>query len=89
LGVDISVYDGQTFIDTLDRPAAAPILTLSPSVKYDFSFAPGYQLGQYGLNFTVYTASLGFTLGTTYERRTRMNGSATDSWALNLGFRLR
>jgi hypothetical protein len=89
LGVDISVYDGQTFIDTLDRPAAAPILTLSPSVKYDFSFAPGYQLGQYGLNFTVYTASLGFTLGTTYERRTRMNGFATDSWSLNLGFRLR
>ncbi len=89
LGVDISVYDGQTFIDTLDRPAAAPILTLSPSVKYDFSFAPGYQLGQYGLNFTVYSASLGLTLGTTYERRTRMNGSATDSWSLNLGFRLR
>ena len=89
LGFDIGVYNGETFIDTLDRPAAAPILTLSPFVKYDFAFTPGYQLGQYGLNFTVYSASLGFTLGTTYERRTKINGSASDSWSLNLGFRLR
>lgn len=89
LGFDIGVYNGETFIDTLDRPAAAPILTVSPFVKYDFAFTPGYQLGQYGLNFTVYSASLGLTLGTTYERRTKINGSATDSWSLNLGFRLR
>jgi hypothetical protein len=89
LGFDISIYDGQTFIDTLDRPAAAPILTLSPFMKYDFAFTPGYQLGQYGLNFTVYTASLGFTLGTTYERRTKLGGNFSDSWSLNLGFRLR
>jgi hypothetical protein len=89
LGFDIGIYNGETFIDTLDRPAAAPILTLSPFVKYDFAFTPGYQLGQYGLNFTVYSASLGLTLGTTYERRTKLGGSATDSWSLNLGFRLR
>ncbi len=89
LGFDIGVYTGETFIDTLDRPAAAPILTLSPFVKYDFAFTPGYQLGQYGLNFTVYSASLGLTLGTTYERRSKQGGTYTDSWALNLGFRLR
>jgi hypothetical protein len=89
LAFDIGVYDGQTFIDTLDRPAAAPILTISPFVKYDFAFTPGYQLGQYGLNFTVYSASLGLTLGTTYERRSKQGGTYTDSWSLNLGFRLR
>jgi hypothetical protein len=89
LGFDIGVYNGETFIDTLDRSAAAPILTLSPFVKYDFAFTPGYQLGQYGLNFTVYSASLGLTLGTTYERRSKQGGTYTDSWSLNLGFRLR
>jgi hypothetical protein len=86
---DISIYDGRTFIDTLDRPAAAPILTFSPYARYDFAFTNGYQVGQYGLNVTVYSASLGLTFGVGYETRRVVADTITGYPVFNLNFRLR
>lgn len=74
--VEINFFDGHPFIDTFDRPLALPVVTLTPFVRYDFaSILAGYQTGQYGANLTVYTASLGFTFGISYETRITFEGA--------------
>jgi hypothetical protein len=90
--VEINFFDGHPFIDTFDRPLALPIVTLTPFVRYDFaSILAGYQTGQYGANLTLYTASLGFTLGVSYETRITFEGAPAAGGGLgfNFAFKLR
>jgi hypothetical protein len=86
-GFDINIYDGRPFIDTFERQLALPIVTLSPFARYDFAYVVnGYQLGQFGADITVYTASLGFTLNVSYETRTLANGAAATGGGFGFGF---
>jgi hypothetical protein len=86
-GFDINIYDGRPFIDTFERQLALPIVTLSPFARYDFAYVVnGYQLGQFGADITVYTASLGFTLNVSYETRTLANGAAAAGGGFGFGF---
>ena len=90
--LEINFFDGHPFIDTFDRPLALPIMTLTPFVRYDFaSILAGYQTGQYGANLTVYTASLGLTLGVSYETRITFEGLPVAGGGLgfNFAFKLR
>jgi hypothetical protein len=85
-GFDINIYDGRPFIDNFDRALALPVVTLSPFARYDFAFAPGYQVGQYGADITLYTASLGFTFSLSYETRLKANGTFADGGGFGFGF---
>jgi hypothetical protein len=85
-GFDINIYDGRAFIDNFDRRLALPVVTLSPFARYDFAFTPGYQVGQYGADLTLYTASLGFTFSLSYETRLKLNGSFADGGGFGFGF---
>ena len=91
-GFEINIYDGRPFIDTFERQLALPVVTLSPFARYDFAYAvSGYQVGQFGADITVYTASLGFTLSVSYETRTSANGAAAvgGGFGFGFGFKLR
>jgi hypothetical protein len=90
-GFDLNIYDGRPFIDTFERQLALPVVTLSPFIRYDFAFlVNGYQLGQFGADITLYTASLGFTFSLSYETRTLANGSAVGGGlGFGFGFKLR
>jgi hypothetical protein len=87
--VDLNVYDGQPFMDTFGRALALPIFTLTPFAAYDFAFLPGVQIGQFGTNLTVYTASLGFTLGLTYETQRNLEDITIGAWKFGFSAKIR
>jgi hypothetical protein len=86
---NLSVYDGRPFMDTFGRALALPIFTITPFASYDFAFLPGVQIGQFGTNLTVYTASLGFTLGLTYETKRNLDDITSGAWKFGLSAKIR
>jgi hypothetical protein len=86
---DLNVYDGQPFMDTFGRALALPVFTITPFAAYDFAFLPGVQIGQFGTNLTVYTASLGFTLGVTYETQRNLNDIIGGAWKFGFSAKIR
>jgi hypothetical protein len=87
--IDLNVYDGRPFMDTFGRALALPIFTLTPFASYDFAFASGVQIGQFGTNLTIYTASLGFTLGVTYETQRNLNDISSGAWKFGFSAKIR
>ena len=86
---DLNLYDGWPFMDTFGRALALPILTITPFAAYDFAFLPDVQIGQFGTNLTVYTASLGFTLGLTYETKRNLNDITDGAWRFGFSAKIR
>jgi hypothetical protein len=86
---DLNVYDGRPFMDTFGRVLALPIFTITPFAAYDFAFLPGVQIGQFGTNLTFYTASLGFTLGLTYETQRNLEDITIGAWKFGFSAKIR
>jgi hypothetical protein len=86
---DLNVYDGQPFMDTFGRALALPTFTLTPFAAYDFAFLPGVQIGQFGTNLTVFTASLGLSVGVTYETQRNLNDITSGAWKFGFSAKIR
>jgi hypothetical protein len=87
--IDLNLYDGRPFMDTFGRALALPVFTLTPFAAYDFAFLPGAQIGQFGANLTGYTASLGFTLGLTYETKRNLDDITSGAWKFGFSVKIR